>query len=97
MTEICIDSVESMELNTFLRRASKRERAELAVVCSNSVLHLYQLAGNHRKASPVMATKIEHISRQVAAESNGRLELVPRETLVRNPEIFHGLITRDSQ
>jgi hypothetical protein len=29
----------------------------------------------------------------VAAQSKGRLELVPRESLVRHPEIFSGLLT----
>jgi len=29
----------------------------------------------------------------VAARSGGRLELVPRESLVRHPEIFAGLLT----
>lgn len=80
-----------MELKTFLQRATKRERAELASVCNDSVAYLYQIAGQHRRASPQMATRIERKSRQVAAQSGGRLELVPRESLVRHPEIFVGL------
>jgi hypothetical protein len=40
-----------------------------------------------------MAMRIEQVSRQVAARSGGRLELVPRENLVRHPEIFLGLLT----
>jgi hypothetical protein len=40
-----------------------------------------------------MAMRIEQVSRQVAARSGGRLELVPRESLVRHPEIFLGLLT----
>ncbi len=81
-----------MELNIFLKYASKRERADLAAVCGHSVPYLYQIAGKHRYASPLMATRIEQVSRQVAAQSNGRLELVPRESLVRHPEIFAGLL-----
>ena len=82
-----------MDLKTFLRHATKRERPELDAVCNESVSCLYQLAGKHRNASPQMATRIEQISRQVAARSEGRLELVPRESLVRHPEIFSGLHT----
>ena len=82
-----------MKLRNFLKHATKRERAQLAAVCNNSVAYLYQLAGQHRHASPQMATRIEQISRQVAAQSGGRLELVPREGLVRHPEIFVGLLT----
>lgn len=80
-----------MELKYFLKMATKRERAEVAVVCNDSVSYLYQLAGKHRYASPLMATRIEQVSRQVAAQSGGRLELVPRESLVWHPEIFAGL------
>jgi hypothetical protein len=36
-----------MELRDFLRAASKRERADVAVVCNDSVSYLYQLAGKH--------------------------------------------------
>jgi hypothetical protein len=82
-----------MKLRNFLKHATKRERAQLASVCNDSVPYLYQLAGQHRHASPQMATRIEQISRQVAAQSEGRLELVPRESLVRHPEIFAGLLT----
>ena len=81
-----------MNLQQFLKQATKRERAELATVCNNSVAYLYQLAGGHRYASPRLATCIERVSRQVAAGSQNRLELVPRETLVRYPEIFFGLL-----
>ena len=82
-----------MKLRNFLKHATKRERVQLASVCNNSVAYLYQIAGQHRNASPHMATRIEQISRQVAAQSEGRLELVPRESLVRHPEIFSGLLT----
>jgi len=85
-----------MELKHFLQTATKRERAQLATVCNDSVSYLYQIAGQHRHASPQMATRIEQISRQVAAHSGGRLELVPRESLVRHPEIFSGLLTGGS-
>lgn len=44
--------------------------------------------GRHRYASALMATRIEAQTRQVAARSGGRLETVPRESLVRYPEIF---------
>ncbi|WP_461520057.1 hypothetical protein [Porticoccus sp.] len=77
-----------MELGDFLRIATKRERAELASVCNNSVSYLYQLAGKHRHASALLAIRIEQVSRGMAAESGGRLQTVPRETLVRHPEIF---------
>lgn len=81
----------TMKLRTFLKNATKRERAELATVCNDSVAYLYQLAGKHRHASPQMATRIEQISQRVADRSGGRLEPVPRESLVRYPEIFVGL------
>jgi len=78
----------SMKLSQFLRAASKRERAEVAVVCNDSVSYLYQLAGRHRYASALMAMRLEARTREVAAGSEGRLCVVPRETLVRYPEIF---------
>ncbi len=84
-----------IELKTFLQRATKRERADLATVCNDSVGYLYQIAGRHRRASPQMATRIERKSRQVAARSDGRLELVPRESLVRHPEIFTGIFDEE--
>ena len=77
-----------MELKYFLRAASKRERAEVATVCNDSVSYLYQLAGKHRYASALMAARIEAQTRAVAAGTDGRLATVPRETLVRYPEIF---------
>lgn len=77
-----------MELREFLRAASKRERAEVAVVCNDSVSYLYQLAGKHRYASALMATRIESQTREVAARTGERLKVVPRESLVRYPEIF---------
>jgi len=80
-----------MDLKEFLKLATKRERAEIAIVCNHSVSYLYQLAGKHRFASALLATRIEQISRQVAMQSQGRLEMVPRESLVRHPEIFAGL------
>lgn len=80
-----------MELKEFLQLATKRERAEVAAVCNHSVPYLYQLAGKHRYASALLATRIEQVSRQVAIQSQGRLEIVPRESLVRHPEIFSGL------
>ena len=68
-----------MELRQFLRAATKRERAEVAVVCGDSVSYLYQLAGGHRFASALLATRIEDRTRRVAAGTEGRLETVPRE------------------
>ena len=81
-----------MELKDFLRAATKRERAEIAVVCNDSVSYLYQLAGRHRYASALLATRIEQITRQVATRSDGRLKVVPRDSLVRYPEIFVGVL-----
>lgn len=80
-----------MELKDFLRAATKRERAEIAEVCSDSVSYLYQLAGRHRYASALLATRIEQITRRLARKSDGRLKVVPRESLVRYPEIFAGV------
>lgn len=80
-----------MELKDFLKLATKRERAEIAVACNDSVSYLYQIAGHHRYASPLMATQIERYTRVVAVVSDGRLEPVPRETMVRHPEIFADL------
>jgi hypothetical protein len=81
-----------MDLQTFLKLATKKERSQLANVCETSVSYLYQLAGQHRYASPEKAVEIEQVSRQIAAKSENRLELVPRESLVRHPEIFAGLL-----
>lgn len=81
-----------MKLREFLRAATKRERAEIAVVCNDSVSYLYQLAGRHRYASALLATRIEQVTRQVAIRSDGRLMMVPRESLVRYPEIFAGVL-----
>jgi hypothetical protein len=80
-----------MELKDFLKVATKRERAEVAVACNDSVSYLYQIAGNHRYASPLMATQIERYTRAIAGLSDGRLEAVPRATMVRHPEIFYGV------
>lgn len=78
-----------MELITFLQCATKHERKRLATtVCNGSVGYLYQLAGKHRYASPYMATQIEKVSRRMAARTRGRLAPVPRNSLVRHPEIF---------
>jgi len=77
-----------MELSHFLRAASKRERAEVATVCNDSVSYLYQLAGGHRYASALLAMRLEVRTREVAANTGGRLAVVPRESLVRHPEIF---------
>ena len=85
-----------MELRQFLRAATKRERAEVAVVCGDSVSYLYQLAGRHRFASALLATRIEEMTRHVATPTEGRLEAVPRESLVRHPEIFMRQEARES-
>ena len=80
-----------MELKKFLKMASKRERAEVAVACNDSVSYLYQIAGHHRYASPLLATEIERYTRIVAGLSDGDLESVPRASMVRHPEIFYGV------
>lgn len=80
-----------MELKNFLKGATKRERADVAVACNASVSYLYQIAGQHRFASPLMAMQIEHYTRIVADLSDGRLEPVPRASMVRHPEIFYGV------
>ena len=80
-----------MELKQFLRAATKRERAEVAAVCNDSVSYLYQLAGKHRHASALLATRIEQRTRRVAVGTRGRLKVVLRESLVRYPEIFAGV------
>lgn len=84
-----------MKLTNFLKAATKRERAAVAVACSGSVSYLYQIAGGHRFASPQLATEIEEKTRQIAAVSDGRLEGVPRQSLVRHPEIFRGVCSRE--
>lgn len=86
-----------MKLRTFLRHATLRERNQLAKGCGSSVAYLYQMAGRHRYASPQMATRIEQVTRQMAVKSRGRLGLVPRESLVRHPEIFAGLLAEAGQ
>ena len=80
-----------MELKDFLKLATKRERAEVASACHDSVAYLYQLAGHHRFASAILATRIEQRTQIVAAATEGRLRPVSRKTLVRYPEIFHGI------
>ena len=85
----------SMELKDFLKIASKRERADVAAACNDSVSYLYQIAGQHRYASPLMATQIERYTRIVAGLSDGRLETVPRATMVRHPEIFYDVSPAD--
>jgi len=77
-----------MDLRRFLQLSSKRERAEVATGCFSSVSYLYQLAGKHRYASALLATRIEKSTQKVALRSNGRLAAVSRESLVRYPEIF---------
>lgn len=81
----------SMELRQFLKMATKRERAEVAVACNDSVPYLYQIAGKHRHASPWLATQIERQTWLVAERSGGRLEAVPRASMVKHPEIFDGM------
>ena len=80
-----------MDLKQFLQLSSKRERAEVADGCSSSVSYLYQLAGQHRYASALLATRIEKATHDVASRSDGRLAAVSRESLVRYPEIFSSL------
>ena len=77
-----------MKLSDFLRASSKRERADVAVVCNGSTDYLYQLAGGHCFASPKKAILLEASTRRVAERSDGRLQAVPRDTLVRHPDIF---------
>ena len=79
-----------MNLSIFLRRSTRQERVEVAAVCNSSVAYLYQIAGGHRFASPLMAIRIEGHTCQVASRSNGRLAAVPRSSMVRHPEIFQG-------
>jgi len=80
-----------MNLRRFLQLSSKRERSEVAEGCFSSVSYLYQLAGKHRYASALLATRIEKATHQVALRSNGRLSAVSRESMVRYPEIFADL------
>ncbi len=71
-----------------MRKASKRERASVAEACGTTVPYLYQVAGGHRRASPSLAIRIEAATRAVGKETGGRLRAVPRDSLVRDPEIF---------
>ncbi len=75
-------------MRDYLRRASKAERDDVAVVCNGSVGYLYQVAGGHRYASAYMAMRLEEATGRVAEGTEGRLEAVPRRSLVRHPEIF---------
>ncbi len=84
-----------MDLRRFLQLSSKRERAEVAAGCFSSVSYLYQLAGKHRYASALLATRIEKATHEVASRSEGRLAAVTRESLVRYPEIFADLDDED--
>ena len=80
-----------MKLKIFLRNATVRERDEVAAACNGSVGYLYQIAGGHRYASPLMAMCIEEKTRLVANRSNGRLAAVSWVSMVRHPEIFLGI------
>jgi hypothetical protein len=91
LNDLHVAKVFAMELKRFLKAATLAEREKLARVCNDSVGYLYQLAGGHRYASPLLATHIEEASGELASQSEGRLEAVPRATLVRHPEIFQGL------
>ena len=84
-----------MDLKHFLQLATKRERAAVASVCNDSVPYLYQIAGKHRRASPQLATQIRETDSNGCHKTNGRLEAVPRESLVRHPEIFTGFELED--
>lgn len=86
-----------MDLRRFLQLSSKRERAEVAAGCFSSVSYLYQLAGKHRYASALLATRIEKATHEVASRSEGRLAAVARESLVRYPEIFADLDEQDDR
>ena len=86
-----------MNLRRFLQLSSKRERAEVAEGCASSVSYLYQLAGKHRYASALLATRIEKATHDVASRSEGRLAAVTRESLVRYPEIFADLDDEDDR
>ncbi len=72
-----------MELKQFLRAATKRERAEVARDCNDSVSYLYQLAGKHKYVSALLATRIEKITRRVAVGTKSRLKVALRDSLVR--------------
>ena len=77
-----------MTLKEFLKKATKRERAEVAVACNHSVAYLYQIAGGHRHASPMLAVKIEALTEKVAFSSGGRLHKVQSISLVRCPQFY---------
>ena len=80
----------SMDLrlpSTFLQTRACRSRRRLLQLVS----YLYQLAGKHRYASALLATRIEKATHDVASRSEGRLAAVSRESLVRYPEIFADL------
>ena len=77
-----------MELSEFLRRASKRERADLAELCQTSVPYLYQLAGRHRRASPALARRVEAHTKAIAARTGGHQHAVPGWSLMRDPAAY---------
>ena len=77
-----------MELGDFNRACTKRERGWVADACGTTEGYLYQLGGGHRKASPALAIRIEAATRLLARRAGGRLEVVPRGSLVKDPRIF---------
>lgn len=77
-----------MKLGVFNRKCSKRERAWVADACGTTEGYLYQLGGGHRKASPALAIRIEAATRMLARRTGGRLGVVPRASLVKDPRIF---------
>ena len=77
-----------MKLDDFNRACTKRERAWVADACGTTEGYLYQLGGGHRKASPALAIRIEAATRMIAGGTGGRLGVVPRASLVKEPRIF---------
>lgn len=77
-----------MKLDDFNRACTKRERAWVADACGTTEGYLYQLGGGHRKASPALAIRIEAATRMIARGTGGRLGVVPRASLVKEPRIF---------
>ena len=76
-------NVRIMDLKTFLKLASRRERADLAMGCNVPVFILYQMAGYQRPANRQLAIRIERASRAVADRTGSRLAAVPRSRLMQ--------------
>ena len=54
-----------MDVKQWLNQASQDEREAVAVKAGTTVAYLWQLAGDHRKPSPLLARRLEEACEQI--------------------------------